>query len=417
MKKELVKKGLAFAVILLFIYMYIAPSLAVDNVKKPSMPVSNGNILYVGGTGTNNYTRIQDAIDNASDGDTVFVYDDSSPYYEHNITIRKSISLIGEDKNTTIIDGEGTGKVVWIQDDNDGVTISGFTIQKCGPFDYTFTHIYAGIYVKSSYNTIYDNIIINNGIGIICLDEEIGENYYNILNRNTIKNSVLGIAMISSINYQILDSYISNNEFGIYLRPLYIPIQKVLYSSYSNGRIYRNNFTNNNAGIFQYDWGGDDIYENNITNNGCGIQMDNMYGCGGYNNIFNNSITKNSLGISIVSSVGGSTNNIIYQNYFLKNKGGIRIFSLYSDGADDNKIYQNNFISNSFFNARDWCKNQWDNGISGNYWDNYIGLKFPRLFDLNNDGIGGLFYIIRPFFKGNKDRFPLMEPIDISIGD
>jgi hypothetical protein len=45
--------------------------------------------LYVGGTGEGNYSRIQDAIDDAVDGDTVFVYDDSSPYYEH-IRINKS---------------------------------------------------------------------------------------------------------------------------------------------------------------------------------------------------------------------------------------------------------------------------------------------------------------------------------------
>lgn len=46
-----------------------------------------GNKLYVGGT-ANNYTRIQDAINAANDGDTIFVYDDSSPYYE-NLIINK----------------------------------------------------------------------------------------------------------------------------------------------------------------------------------------------------------------------------------------------------------------------------------------------------------------------------------------
>jgi len=30
------------------------------------------NILYVGGSGEGNYSSIQDAIDNASDGDTIF---------------------------------------------------------------------------------------------------------------------------------------------------------------------------------------------------------------------------------------------------------------------------------------------------------------------------------------------------------
>ena len=79
-------------IIALFICMSFTPSVAVYTVKKPSIPVSNGDTLYVGGTGEDNYTRIQKAIDNASDGDTVFVYDDSSPYYEF-VEVNKSIFM------------------------------------------------------------------------------------------------------------------------------------------------------------------------------------------------------------------------------------------------------------------------------------------------------------------------------------
>ena len=60
--------------------LLIVSSLVIVSPVK-SVKVS-GNTLYVGGSGPGNYTRIQDAIDNASDGDTVFVYDDSSPYFE-----------------------------------------------------------------------------------------------------------------------------------------------------------------------------------------------------------------------------------------------------------------------------------------------------------------------------------------------
>jgi len=44
------------------------------NIEKSSTLSFDGNTLYVGGSGPNNYTRIQDAIDYASDWDTVFVY-------------------------------------------------------------------------------------------------------------------------------------------------------------------------------------------------------------------------------------------------------------------------------------------------------------------------------------------------------
>ena len=61
--------------------------------------------LYVGGVNPGNYSKIQDAINDSVDGDTVYVFDDSSPYYE-NIIVDKSINLIGEDKNTTVIHGQ-----------------------------------------------------------------------------------------------------------------------------------------------------------------------------------------------------------------------------------------------------------------------------------------------------------------------
>ena len=82
--------------------------------EKISQPLIRDQTLYVGGIGPGNYTKVQDAVDNASSGDTVFVYDDSSPYKE-NISISKSLTIRGENKQTTIIDGSHrTGSRVFI---------------------------------------------------------------------------------------------------------------------------------------------------------------------------------------------------------------------------------------------------------------------------------------------------------------
>ncbi len=83
------------------------------------------NIVYVGGGGPQNHTTIQDGINASNDGDTVFVY---SGIYNERVIVNKTINLIGEDKDTTIIDGVGGITVVSIV--VNWVNISGFTICK-----------------------------------------------------------------------------------------------------------------------------------------------------------------------------------------------------------------------------------------------------------------------------------------------
>lgn len=96
--KPLISKGLAVGMILLFLGTSVIPAMGQNTEETAS--VSRGGWLYVGGNGPGNYTRIQDAVDNASDGDTVFVFNGS--YYE-NIKITKSITVSGENADTTHI--------------------------------------------------------------------------------------------------------------------------------------------------------------------------------------------------------------------------------------------------------------------------------------------------------------------------
>jgi len=112
--------------------------------------------LYVGGSGANNYTSIQEAIDDAMPGDTIFVYDDSSPYYE-NLTIDKSIKLIGENRKTTIVDGEGAKNVIRIIANN--VSISNFSIRNSSKLG-------CGFCVMGSFNLICSCAVYGNDKGV-----------------------------------------------------------------------------------------------------------------------------------------------------------------------------------------------------------------------------------------------------------
>ena len=125
---NLIKKGVVVSVILLFVSVSVISSTGTVVEKKYIKPTFyNGNILYVGGSGPGNYTRIQDAIDNASNGDTVFVY--TGIYYEH-VRVKKAIKLIGENRDTTVIDANGSSRPVYLIVGD--VTVTGFTLQNSG---------------------------------------------------------------------------------------------------------------------------------------------------------------------------------------------------------------------------------------------------------------------------------------------
>ena len=158
-RNSLDKKCLVIAVILLFIGMSVVPSTGTVIEKKSTMPTNyDGNTLYVGGGGPDNYTKIQDAIDDANIGDTVFVY---SGYYTEEIEICKSINLIGEHKDSTSIVGQGVyDHIHVISITSDDVTIEGFTIKYSGKVD-------CGIFIKSNNNQISFCNIIDNGYGIL----------------------------------------------------------------------------------------------------------------------------------------------------------------------------------------------------------------------------------------------------------
>lgn len=204
MKKMMIREGLVIGIVILFFGMNIIPSYA-GNVSIERSPIQtiNGTILYVGGTGPDNYTKIQDAIEDASDGDTVYVYNDSSPYFEH-LTIYKSLILLGEDRDSTVINGSDQSEVV-VQITADGVNLSGFTIQNYGE---------EAIDVLSNNTHIWNNNIGRDINGFTGYGIRLYHSNGNIVSDNYIHNTFRGISILYSEENKILTNTIHSNNLG-----------------------------------------------------------------------------------------------------------------------------------------------------------------------------------------------------------
>jgi len=342
------------------------------------------------------FDNIQDGIDTVNKNRKVLVY--NGTYYE-NIIINKSISIIGEDKNTTIIDGGGSGDVIYFS--ANWINIKGFTLQNSGD-----NWGNACLDITSNYNSINDNVIKNDGSGLF------GIYLHEISLENTITNNVVegciedGIYLCkSSDNNTISENFFINNHDGIQLFGVYgniISYNTVLNNnddgisisnSSTDNSIYGNKvFNNSDIGIYIGGSSKNSIKGNNVSSNiGQGINL--SYSSG--NSIMENTIIKNEKGIIYEFS---NNNSITVNDIRLNNYSGIQLI----DSSNNNNIYHNNLINNAV-NAVDECSNIWHNLVqeAGNYWDDYNGT------DSDKDGIGDTPYNISG--GDNQDSYPLMH--------
>jgi len=228
------------------------------------------------------YTTIQEAINAANEGDTIFVR--NGTYYE-NVVVNKTVSLIGENRNTTILDGEEQRWPVAINHTSH-VDFRGFTVQNSlGIYGYGG----GGVYLEESDNCIVtDNILNNNqyGIGLygssnnVIYDNLLIENAANALvlsyfphnlacNNSFFNNTLTGASygpafeLCEMTECTIIGNTIANNKWGIMIFEPYATYP------HNNHTIYHNNFINN---TFQVRINEEDptVYQSKILwDNGC----------------------------------------------------------------------------------------------------------------------------------------------------
>ncbi|MGD9131158.1 MAG: right-handed parallel beta-helix repeat-containing protein [Candidatus Bathyarchaeota archaeon] len=316
------------------------------------------------------YATIQEAVDNAPEGGTVFVRSGS---YSERVIVNKPLSLIGEDPETTDISiwifGRSYGAIEVLAED---VTISGFTIKDT----MSGIVIKGGVSPPSRCKIIGNNIVNNSRWGIFCTSLVEQENH--IISGNNISGNGDGM-YVNGPNSVISGNNITGNR-----------LRGVLTDSGRNITFSGNNISNNGAAL---DIGGDGpiyVYGNNITDNdGHGVQFDDCSNA----TVYQNNIIRNGVGINLNNygafeeqpSLGFG--NIVYQNNVVNNSVQVIVDHVYEMATV--------WSEHEFINGTDTVA--WDNGIEGNYWSDYTGTGM---------------YVID---ENNTDHYPLTNPVTISV--
>ena len=184
------------------------------------------------------FAHIQDGIDAVAENGTVYVH---AGTYPEKVIINKTINLIGNGSESTIIDGKyGTYNQVTITANN--VTFSGFTVKRvlapshaigiksdgCLIQNNLIQNTDGAIRIQGKNNIIQNNICSSNNGGI-CLRYSASSN---IIQNNILSNNHYSGIGLCGKNNIIRNNTIYGNRYGIYNNGVY-------------NNIYHNNFFNN----------------------------------------------------------------------------------------------------------------------------------------------------------------------------
>jgi len=212
--KALIKTGLSLTFISLALF-----SIFVSHKPFCSASSSSGIIIVQPGQ------SIIEAINNAHDGDTIFVK--SGVYTESKIIVNKTVTLMGESAQGTVVDGGGTAQYVfYISASN--VVIDNFTLQNTNPVTFS-----PAIWIFNVTNVTVKNVVTQNVFYGLQVESS---NFTKIMNCEFSQSFNSGIYLkLGSCNNTFVGNTIENNPNGVW----------IAQATCQFNRFYHNNLRNN----------------------------------------------------------------------------------------------------------------------------------------------------------------------------
>ena len=291
-----------------------------------TLTITKANIITVDDDGPADYQTIQEAIDAAIPGDTIYVYEGTYP--EH-VIVNKTVKLKGEAKEKVIVTGSGSGTVFLVTADR--VSISRFTIRDgdYGIFsdrtdalevtDNIVTSYIYGIYQNRTTDSwITYNDISYGEYGIVTYEAHNDGIRHNTISYNTVYGA-------KDYNSQLKNCFNWNKFFKNKVAYYYDPDQELSTLEFDGNIIEDNEIGIKVAGASTVK-----LTNNTIRNNGYGIYLTDASPL-----VFNNSLDGNRIGVYCTES-----SSLILQNTIL---GGE--FGVYCEGASP--VIQDNVIDGS----------------------------------------------------------------------
>ena len=287
------KMRLKASLVITFALMLFLSSVAVFHIQS----VNAATTWYVDGNGGADFVKIQDAINAAGLGDTIFVYNGT---YNEYLTVNKTLTITGQNQQGTIINASLTKPAIEIKANN--VRISEFTIQNGS----------AGIDITGYNGTVVSNNIIKG-------------------------NQIEGIAVESCRNTTVSDNSVGYNGWdGIFL------------TNSSNAKLQGNTMIANGLSGVTIEFSFDLTLGFNILSNNTfyGLSFENS----NQTSIFRNTLHVNrNAGVHILNF----TSSIFYQNNFLNNTRQTRIegssVNVWDDGVEGN--FWSNYNGSDFYSG------------------------------------------------------------------